>query len=77
MRFKAALIATALVSGGSFGTSAVAQYVVEDSTDDDREHGGTFYLPYAFSTETLSTGVGLAIINSNDEQPQQNAFVTG
>jgi hypothetical protein len=77
MRFKAALIATALVSGGSFGTSALAQYIVEDSTDADREHGGTYYLPYAFSTETLSTGIGLAIINSSDKQPQQSAFVTG
>jgi hypothetical protein len=54
-----------------------AQYIVEDSTDAEREHAGTYYIPYAFSTETLSTGVGLAIISSNDKQPQQNAFVTG
>ena len=58
------------------GPVAQAQYLVVDSTDQSHEIGRPLLVPYAFSTEALSTGVGLAYVRPGHSQPQQTSFLT-
>jgi hypothetical protein len=56
---------------------AQAQKVVEDSTDAGQANDKSIIIPYAFSTETLSTGVGAAWVQPSRDQPQQLGYLTG
>ncbi len=57
--------------------AARADHLVIDSADEDRSPRSSIIVPFAFSTEALSTGVGLAYVKSGGQQRQQNFFLTG
>jgi len=73
-----AVVFLVLVCGIFVSATALADNVVVDKSDADRERRRpSVVVPYAFSTEALETGLGAVYFRKGVFQPHDGLFVTG